>query len=788
MHVSMPRCFLNGAGCEDQLERDADGAVVRGSLPMENDYDLHVKRAPEVEPAWEDACVETEGGPLCHRVTCAVDGLATTWVGFRLTSGSVSTCSLFCSLRLPLNYNPARGCHLDGRHFTGSIKGRPSVQSSWLVAQWGSADDLGFPGGLSSEMFTPVAGPPDEVRDVQLTADDVAVVADRNKGSCLPPAADYVVIHLDREYATSRVKLTMAHDVEVLVYAWNDNQEVGAATAGAECAIVEAEDGVEYDIQCVSGAHAANMIIIQKADVGEPDFSLCELDVYGRIPTNWRLPVQSHSALSDRTALGNPAVDTCVEYTPEEGLVFVSVRLTNAEDPESYEMDRVKVVFDSVTDVDFVEFWVLSASADGYSEQGAANMCAKRTDPEEEMDIRCAAVGSQMELVIQTGSPVSVCDVQVTGKFARQKAEDVGLSWDGMLRFQGITLQTHGMFRLCFCDSAQLPAGQRCSETSHYNFEVGRVHSTGVSCLLGDARFRRGTCVPQRYGGLRCYSSASEVPRVEAPFPDTTMERLRLSEAEKQAERLAQYCLYGPAVETRVAVKYADICTAKLDVVLILDSSTSVGEDLWDQQVAAVRALLEIMELGNEDRVALGLVKMMADEATTMAALTDDLAHLKYRLAEDPYNPGASARGNFAAAFTRASQLLDHGRLDTDSVCVLFADDGISGSGGDVTAAQAAATNLPCRLVTLGLPPAGGFDGTAWVDQAADAIVASSPVEAMPRLVERVCGASVEHKTIVYDQMEVSEKCKAYAIGLKEQKEEAGWEEHLGQDYAMYTR
>jgi len=546
------------------------------------------------------------------------------------------------------------------------------------------------------------------------------------------------------------------------------------------------EAGAVHDIQCVSGAQAANMIIIQKADAGEPDFSLCELDVYGRIPTNWRLPVQSDGGIADRTALGSPAVDTCVEYTPEDGLVFVRVGLTDPQDPESYEFDRVKVVFDVVDDVDFVEFWVLSASADGYQEQGAANMCAKRTDPEAEMDIRCAAVGSLMELVIQTESPISVCDVQVTGKFARQKAQDVGLSWDGMLRFQGITLQTHGMFRLCFCDSAQLPTGQRCSETSHYKFEVGRVHSTGVSCLLGDSRFRRGTCVPQRYGGLRCYSSAADVPTVEAPFPDTTMERLRLSEAEKQAERLAQYCLYGPAVETRVAVKYADVCIAKLDVIIILDSSTSVGQALWGQQVAAVRALLEIVELGNSARVALGMVKMMADEATTMSVLTDDLAHLKDRLTEDPYNPGASARGNFAAAFNRVTQLLDHGRLETDSVCVLFSDDGISGVGGDVTAAEGAAANLPCRVVTLSLT--NSFDGTPWVNEAADALVATSPVLAMPRLVERVCGASVEHKTIVYDQMEVSEKCKAYAIGLKEQKEEAGWEEHLGQDYATYTR
>jgi hypothetical protein len=60
-----------------------------------------------------------------------------------------------------------------------------------------------------------------------------------------------------------------------------------------------------------------------------------------------------------------------------------------------------------------------------------------------------------------------------------------------------------GKFKVCFCDSALL-SGEACLSEADYSLEVGELYVSGVSCLLADPKYRRGTCYPMYHGGLAC--------------------------------------------------------------------------------------------------------------------------------------------------------------------------------------------------------------------------------------------------------------------------------------------
>jgi len=105
-----------------------------------------------------------------------------------------------------------------------------------------------------------------------------------------------------------------------------------------------------------------------------------------------------------------------------------------------------------------------------------------------------------------------------TKKLVRQllAAEDPGISWSSMYRFKDLTFSSGGEFKLCFCDSAILPgANNICDKPEDYTIEVGKVHATGLQCLLNDPKMTKGTCVKQFYGGLRCYDGTA--PDVTVP-------------------------------------------------------------------------------------------------------------------------------------------------------------------------------------------------------------------------------------------------------------------------------
>lgn len=97
----------------------------------------------------------------------------------------------------------------------------------------------------------------------------------------------------------------------------------------------------------------------------------------------------------------------------------------------------------------------------------------------------------------------------------RQLQAGAGLSTKSILRFKPVTFTTGGTYKVCFCDSSLLPAGQQhCHAESDYDVEVGTLIVSGVSCLLQETDFRRRTCYSMFHGGLAC-SDGNEYPADE---------------------------------------------------------------------------------------------------------------------------------------------------------------------------------------------------------------------------------------------------------------------------------
>lgn len=139
----------------------------------------------------------------------------------------------------------------------------------------------------------------------------------------------------------------------------------------------------------------------------------------------------------------------------------------------------------------------------------------------------------------QLGRSLSVEDVR--GLLSRP---DYGLSWNQVLRFANVTFEAAGTYRVCACDSTLSP----CQTKSDYSVEVGKVHASGLQCLLGDAKFVKGQCVAQHWGGLRCYEDAA--PAVASPFYDIGIPGhgdIDIFGADpKTKQALTAFCLYGP--------------------------------------------------------------------------------------------------------------------------------------------------------------------------------------------------------------------------------------------------
>jgi hypothetical protein len=129
-------------------------------------------------------------------------------------------------------------------------------------------------------------------------------------------------------------------------------------------------------------------------------------------------------------------------------------------------------------------------------------------------------------------------------------AIDQGKSWDEILRFNDISFKTGGKFKACFCDPDTLADGKYCKKASDYKIDIGTIHVSGVSCLVEDPKFQRGTCVEQFHGGLRCYPDKAPkitVPSVKKPKPPQDDAKVD----PPFDPSLSSFCLYAPEEETR---------------------------------------------------------------------------------------------------------------------------------------------------------------------------------------------------------------------------------------------
>jgi hypothetical protein len=114
---------------------------------------------------------------------------------------------------------------------------------------------------------------------------------------------------------------------------------------------------------------------------------------------------------------------------------------------------------------------------------------------------------------------------------------DLGYSWKQILRFKDLTFTTGGTFKLCFCDSTLLGgAATPCLTKKDYSVEVGKVHSSGVSCLLSQPKLQRAVCEEMKHGDspkpLRCYSG--KAPMLTPPLIMSTQVAIDKSVEEKK--------------------------------------------------------------------------------------------------------------------------------------------------------------------------------------------------------------------------------------------------------------
>jgi len=124
-----------------------------------------------------------------------------------------------------------------------------------------------------------------------------------------------------------------------------------------------------------------------------------------------------------------------------------------------------------------------------------------------------------------------------------------GASCEHVLRFRHVQFRAGGTFKVCFCDQDLLD-GSLCSSAEDYKIEIGTVHASGVSCLVHDSRFRKGTCREQTFGGLRCYEGAA--PTVPVCAPEVAQEVVaQIPQATVVAPLLSAFCVYGPEEMTR---------------------------------------------------------------------------------------------------------------------------------------------------------------------------------------------------------------------------------------------
>jgi len=140
-------------------------------------------------------------------------------------------------------------------------------------------------------------------------------------------------------------------------------------------------------------------------------------------------------------------------------------------------------------------------------------------------------------------------------------------SYDSKLIFQNYTFPSGGTFKVCGCDSSNQFSDQAtfCRTKADYKIEIGKIHVSGVSCLVNQHKFQRGCCQQQvaleggESSGLRCYSDAC--PTIPPPTPAAIAQVNQALAAAIQNDVDPQvrssFCVYTPEEAQTIGVTCA---------------------------------------------------------------------------------------------------------------------------------------------------------------------------------------------------------------------------------------
>jgi len=142
------------------------------------------------------------------------------------------------------------------------------------------------------------------------------------------------------------------------------------------------------------------------------------------------------------------------------------------------------------------------------------------------------------------------------------------------------------------------------------------------------------------------------------------------------------------------------VCRSKLDLVLILDGSGSMGELGFDAEKVFAHSLLDRVELG-EEAAKVGLISF-SKTINTLSELSTDAATLKSKVDEATWPKGTT---DTAEALNRAKQLLERGGRDDANSVVFIATDGDPNDGKLTAEAATALKETGARLVFVALGP-----------------------------------------------------------------------------------
>jgi hypothetical protein len=145
------------------------------------------------------------------------------------------------------------------------------------------------------------------------------------------------------------------------------------------------------------------------------------------------------------------------------------------------------------------------------------------------------------------------------------------------------------------------------------------------------------------------------------------------------------------------------VCIARIDLVIGLDASGSMGTDGWNAQRTALLNMVNRMHLSKLSGILLGALKF-SWHVTVIHQLSDDKAKLSKAITDTKFDSWTT---NIGGAFRTMQTMLQFGRRDAPSVCVLWTDGMPSRPSSKFDSASASRDlKSACRVMVVTMRPA----------------------------------------------------------------------------------